>query len=210
MRQRPVRQRTCGNLPAELSSFVGRGAELAEVGRLLEASRLVTVTGVGGVGKSRLALAAAREAAEAASGAVSGATSGPASETGDTAQERYCDGVWLAELSCVRDPALLELTLAESLGLTDHTTRPPRTVLTEHLAERRLLLVLDGFEQLVEETAELVRELLRRSPACGCWLPGGGRWTSGGNGPSRWPRRSPRRPWSCWPSGRRPPIRASP
>ncbi|WP_329313027.1 AAA family ATPase [Streptomyces sp. NBC_01278] len=164
MRQRPVRQRTCGNLPAELSSFVGRGAELAEVGRLLEASRLVTVTGVGGVGKSRLALAAAREAAEAASGAVSGATSGPASETGDTAQERYCDGVWLAELSCVRDPALLELTLAESLGLTDHTTRPPRTVLTEHLAERRLLLVLDGFEQLVDETAELVRELLRRSP----------------------------------------------
>ncbi|WP_328621959.1 ATP-binding protein [Streptomyces sp. NBC_00354] len=148
MRQRPVRQRTCGNLPSELSRFVGRGAELAEVGRLLEASRLVTVTGVGGVGKSRLALAAAREAAEAAG----------------AAQERYCDGVWLAELSCVRDPALLELTLAESLGLTDHTTRPPRTVLAEHLAEQRLLLVLDGFEQLVDETAELVRELLRRSP----------------------------------------------
>ncbi|MFE6844308.1 ATP-binding protein [Streptomyces sp. NPDC057686] len=145
MRQRPVRQRTCGNLPSELSSFVGRGAELTEVGRLLEASRLVTVTGVGGVGKSRLALAAAGEAAE-------------------VAQERYCDGVWLAELSCVRDTALLELTLAESLGLTDHTTRPPRTVLAEHLAERRLLLVLDGFEQLVDETAELVRELLRRSP----------------------------------------------
>lgn len=80
------------------------------------------------------------------------------------AQERCCDGVWLAELSCVRDPALLELALAESLGLTDHTTRPPRTVLAEHLAERRLLLVLDGFEQPVDETAALVRELLRRSP----------------------------------------------
>ncbi|MFE2145711.1 ATP-binding protein, partial [Streptomyces sp. NPDC059456] len=145
MRQRPDRRRTCGNLPSELSRFVGRGAELAEVGRLLEASRLVTVTGVGGVGKSRLALAVAKEAAGAA-------------------QERHCDGVWLAELSCVRDPALLELTLAESLGLTDHTTRPPRTVLAEHLAERRLLLVLDGFEQLVDETAELVRELLLRSP----------------------------------------------
>ncbi|MFB6811583.1 AAA family ATPase, partial [Streptomyces sp. NPDC056387] len=145
MRQRSDRRGTCGNLPSELSRFVGRGAELAGVGRLLEASRLVTVTGVGGVGKSRLALAVAREAA-------------------GRAQERHCDGVWLAELSCVRDPALLELTLAESLGLTDHTTRPPRTVLAEHLAERRLLLVVDGYEQLVDETAELVRELLRRSP----------------------------------------------
>ncbi|MFJ3203600.1 ATP-binding protein [Streptomyces sp. NPDC086989] len=145
MRQRSDRRGTCGNLPSELSRFVGRGAELTEVGRLLEASRLVTVTGVGGVGKSRLALAVAREAAE-------------------RAQERHCDGVWLAELSCVRDPALLEPTLAESLGLTDHTTRPPRTVLAEHLAERRLLLVVDGYEQLVDETAELVRELLLRSP----------------------------------------------
>ncbi|MEV6952141.1 AAA family ATPase [Streptomyces sp. NPDC051183] len=148
-----MRQRTYGNLPSELGGFVGRGGELAELGRLLGSSRLVTVTGVGGVGKSRLALAAAREQADGAS----------ADGAGD-AQERYCDGVWLAELSGVRDPALLELTLAEALGLTDHTTRPPRTVLAEHLAGRRLLLVLDGFEQLVEETAELVRELLRRSP----------------------------------------------
>ncbi len=118
------------------------------------------MTGVGGVGKSRLALAAAREAAGA------DAAAGPA-------QERYCDGVWLAELSCVRDPALLEVTLAESLGLTDHTTRPPRTVLAEHLAERRLLLVLDGFEQLVDETAGLLRELLRHS--CGLRVPAAGR-----------------------------------
>ncbi|MFD3540731.1 ATP-binding protein [Streptomyces sp. NPDC058662] len=141
-----MRHRTCGNLPSELSGFVGRGAELSELGRLLESSRLVTVTGVGGVGKSRLALAAARGIRE-----------------GDQ-QERYCDGVWLAELAGVRDPALLELTLVEALGLTDHTTRPPRTVLAEHLAGRRLLLLLDGFEQLVDETAELVRELLLRSP----------------------------------------------
>lgn len=145
MRQRPLRPGTSGNLPSELSAFVGRGGELAGLERLLDSSRLVTVTGVGGAGKSRLALAAARSAA-------------------DGAQERHCDGTWLAELSCVRDPALLEFTLAEALGLTDHTTRPPRTVLAGHLAERRLLLVLDGFEQLVEETAELVRELLRRSP----------------------------------------------
>ncbi|MFD9412184.1 ATP-binding protein [Streptomyces sp. NPDC059989] len=145
MRQRRLPYTACGNLPSELGGFVGRGAELAGLGRLLESSRLVTVTGVGGVGKSRLVLAAARAAAE-------------------RAQERYCDGMWLAELATVRDPALLELALAEAFGLTDHTTRPPRTVLAEHLAGRRLLLVLDGFEQLVEETAELVRELLRRSP----------------------------------------------
>lgn len=140
-----MRHRTYGNLPSELSAFVGRGAELAEVGRLLESSRLVTVTGTGGVGKSRLVLAVARAQAEAA-------------------QERSCDGVWLVELATVRDPALLELTVSEALGLTDHTTRPPRTVLAEHLAGRRLLLVLDGFEQLVDEAAGLVRELLRGSP----------------------------------------------
>ncbi|MFB7170900.1 AAA family ATPase [Streptomyces sp. NPDC056254] len=155
MRHRPLRRTGRGNLPSELSGFIGRGAELAEVGRLLEASRLVTVTGVGGVGKSRLVLAAARSAAEAAQ---------EAQEAHAPGQERYCDGVWLAELARVRDPSLLELTLSEALGLTDHTTRPPRAVLAEHLADKRLLLVLDGFEQLVDETAGLVRELLLRSP----------------------------------------------
>ncbi|MFI5764306.1 ATP-binding protein [Streptomyces sp. NPDC051563] len=161
MRQRPIPRRTPGNLPSDLSGFVGRGGELAELGRLLDSSRLVTVTGAGGVGKTRLVLAAARAAADAAAGPVRPSDAGgPA----DPAQERYCDGVWLAELASVRDPALLELTLAEALGLTDHTARPPRTVLAEHLAERRLLLVLDGFEQLVDETADLVRDLLRRSP----------------------------------------------
>ncbi|MFD9725860.1 ATP-binding protein [Streptomyces sp. NPDC059072] len=143
-----MRQKT-GNLPSELGGFIGRGAELDALGRLLDSSRLVTVTGVGGVGKSRLVVAAARAAAE---------------RDGGSPQERYCDGVWLAELAAVRDPALLEIALSEALGLTDHTTRPPRTVLAEHLAGRRLLLVLDGFEQLVDATAELVRELLRRSP----------------------------------------------
>ncbi|MFJ7588621.1 ATP-binding protein [Streptomyces sp. NPDC097617] len=145
MGQRPLRSAAGGNLPSELSRFIGRGGELAELVRLLERSRLVTVTGVGGVGKSRLVLAAARGAAEGT-------------------QERYCDGVWLAELASLRDPALLELALAEALELTDHTTRPLPTVLAEHLAGRRLLLVLDGFEQLVDECADLVRELLRRCP----------------------------------------------
>ncbi|MFF9052981.1 ATP-binding protein [Streptomyces erythrochromogenes] len=164
MRQRPLRRTARGNLPSELSGFIGRGAELAELGGLLEVSRLVTVTGVGGVGKSRLVLAAARSAAEEAREAPEAQGVQGVEGAHAPAEERYCDGVWLAELACVRDPALLELTLSEALGLTDHTTRPPRTVLAEHLADKRLLLVLDGFEQLVDETAALVRELLLRSP----------------------------------------------
>ncbi|WP_329114393.1 ATP-binding protein [Streptomyces sp. NBC_01465] len=130
-----------GNLPAELNQFVGRTSELAELGCLLRNSRLVTVVGVGGVGKTRFA-----------------------SHGAAMLQERYCDGVWLAELSTVRDPDLLEHALAEALGLTDHTTRTPRAALVAHLEERETLLVLDGFEQLVDACAGLVRELLRRAP----------------------------------------------
>ncbi|GEB62415.1 ATP-binding protein [Streptomyces gardneri] len=129
------------NLPAEPNRFVGRAAEQAELARLLEGSRLVTVVGVGGVGKTRLAL-------RAASGA----------------QKRYGDEVRLAELAPLRDPDLVEHALVEALGLTDHTLRAPREVLVEHLAERRLLLVLDGFEHLVESCAPLVGELLAHAP----------------------------------------------
>ncbi|MGP9021933.1 ATP-binding protein [Streptomyces sp. BR1] len=131
------------NLPSELNGFVGRERELAALHGLLAEARLTTVVGVGGVGKTRLALRAAAAAA---------------------AQERYCDGVWLADLSTVTDPDLLDHAVVEALGLTDHTTRPPRRTLLDHLAERAPLLVLDGFEQLVDACAELVCELLRRSP----------------------------------------------
>ncbi|MFI6643133.1 ATP-binding protein [Streptomyces sp. NPDC050504] len=129
------------NLPAELSRFVGREAEVARLERQLDESRLVTVVGVGGVGKSRCV-----------------------AQVAATAQKRFCDGVRLADLSMVREPGLLEHALAEALGLTDHTSRPPRSALAEHLADRRLLLVVDGFEQVVDACAELVRELLLRSP----------------------------------------------
>ncbi|MFE1956472.1 ATP-binding protein [Streptomyces sp. NPDC059479] len=130
-----------GNLPAELNRFVGRDEELSGLARRLGESRLVTVVGVGGVGKTRLALRAA-----------------------EALKKRYCDGVWLAETGALRDPELLAHSLVEALGLTDQSGRPPRRVLAEHLATRRLLLVLDGFEQLVDACAELVRELLRRAP----------------------------------------------
>ncbi|MEU6975996.1 AAA family ATPase [Streptomyces sp. NPDC046371] len=129
------------NLPAELNRFVGRAAEQDELARLIEEFRLVTVVGVGGVGKTRLVL-----------------------RTAAAVQKRYADGVRLAELSALRDPELVAHALVESLGLTDHTLRGPREVLTEHLAELRLLLVVDGFEHLVEECAGLLRELLRGCP----------------------------------------------
>ncbi|MFI1396776.1 ATP-binding protein [Streptomyces sp. NPDC020681] len=130
-----------GSLPAELNAFVGRAEELAELGQLLEGSRLVTVVGAGGVGKTRLA--------------VHGAAA---------LQNRYGDGVRLAELAALRDPGLAAHALIEALGITDHTSRPPRDVLVDHLAERQLLLVLDGFEQLVDECAALVHDLLRQAP----------------------------------------------
>ncbi|MFJ3585680.1 ATP-binding protein [Streptomyces sp. NPDC090127] len=129
------------NLPAELNRFVGRTSEQRELARLLGESRLVTVVGMGGVGKSRLALRAA-----------------------SAAEKRYADGAWLADFSVLRDPELVALALAEALGLTDHSLRPPEETLIDHLSERRTLLVVDGFEQLVEECAPLLRQLLERCP----------------------------------------------
>ncbi|MEW2166273.1 regulator [Streptomyces sp. NPDC007084] len=127
-----------GDLPLELDAFVGRSAELARLAELLESARLVTVTGVGGVGKSRLAV-------RAAAGADG------------------FDQVCRVDLSAVHDPDLVEYAVVEALGLTDHTAKPPRQVLLDHLADRRLLLVLDGFEHLVEVSAALAGALLRRA-----------------------------------------------
>ncbi|MGW2395515.1 ATP-binding protein [Kitasatospora sp. NPDC001664] len=128
-------------LPAELTSFVGREAELADLDELLTAGRLVTVTGPGGVGKTRLALRAAAGAAR-----------------------RYADGVRLVELAGVRGPHLLGHAVLEALRLPDSTPRQPEEVLVEQLADRELLLVLDGCEHLVESCAALAAALLRAAP----------------------------------------------
>ncbi|WP_246259568.1 ATP-binding protein [Streptomyces typhae] len=128
-----------GNLPAELTAFFGRHSEQAALASALATARLVTVTGVGGVGKSRLAVRAAAAIAPR-------------------------DGAWLVELAPVRDPDLVEHAVASALDLTDHTSRAPRQVLLDRLGGRELLLVVDGFEHLVDTTASLVHELLRRCP----------------------------------------------
>jgi predicted ATPase/DNA-binding CsgD family transcriptional regulator len=130
--------RSAGNLPAELTSFVGRRRELKEVKRVLSAARLVTLTGTGGVGKTRLVLRAAADVRRA-----------------------FTDGVWLVELAELRDPHLLPSTVATALGLRD--SADPAAGLTEFLADRQLLLVLDNCEHVVGECAALVTKLLATS-----------------------------------------------
>ncbi|UZJ32289.1 ATP-binding protein [Streptomyces endophytica] len=130
-----------GNLPAELNRFIGRDDELAELVRQVGSARLVTVTGLGGVGKSRLVHHGAA-----------------------ILQDRFCDGVWLVELASLSEPHLLDHAVAEALALADHSGRPVRAALCDHLAGRELLLVLDGYEHLVDVCAGLTAELLRRAP----------------------------------------------
>ncbi|MGW7575492.1 ATP-binding protein [Streptomyces sp. NPDC054765] len=137
----PGAPRKPGNLPVELNRFLGRQDELATLARELESSRLVTLTGLGGIGTSRLARHGAA-----------------------ILQDRFCDGVWLVELASLREPHLLDHTVAEVLGAADHSGRPVRAALCDLLADRDLLLVLDGYEHLVDACAELTGQLLRRAP----------------------------------------------
>jgi len=133
--------RGAGNLPAELTSFVGRRDEVAEVRRLLTESRLVTLTGVGGVGKTRLALRAAGGLTRA-----------------------FGDGVWLVRLDQLRAEALVPQATATALGLKQRAGDSRVAALAEYLAGRQLLLVLDNCEHLVNAVAKLVDLLLRAAP----------------------------------------------
>jgi predicted ATPase/DNA-binding NarL/FixJ family response regulator len=132
---------SAGRLRGELTGFVGRRAELALVRRELGAARLVTLTGPGGIGKTRLAL-------QAASGA----------------QRAFPGGAWLAELGGLRDPALLVPEVARSLGLSDQSGRWAVAALSDYLAGRQVLLVLDQCEHLADACAVLADALLRACP----------------------------------------------
>jgi non-specific serine/threonine protein kinase len=133
--------RTLGNIPLELTSFVGRRGELLEVKNALSAARLVTLTGIGGVGKTRLALRVASEV-----------------------RTDYADGVWLVELGELSDESLVVDVVSATLGVRDQSARPPPEVLIDFLRTRQLLLVLDNCEQLVAAAAELAETLLRTCP----------------------------------------------
>lgn len=143
--------RARGNLPAALTELVGREEAIAEVGGLLGSARLVTITGPGGVGKTRLALAAAAGIAE-----------------------RFPDGVWLVELAGQRHPNAVELAeaLTAVLGIRDESgagtagyrAPEPQARLADALRERRLLMVLDNCEHVIEPVALLADALLRAAP----------------------------------------------
>jgi predicted ATPase len=131
-------RRIPGNIPLELTSFVGRRIELSAVQNALSTSRLVTLTGIGGVGKTRLALRAATEA------------------RGD-----FADGGWIVELGDLRDEALLVDVVTATLGIRDDSVRPVHDVLVDFLSSRNMLLVLDNCEQVVDAAAKLTEALLR-------------------------------------------------
>ena len=129
-------------LPLALTSFVGRAAAVTELRQLLGQTRLLTISGVAGGGKTRLALELARTAAPA-----------------------YPDGVGFVALAALNDPALLDQTVARALGLREAQGVTPREQLLAALSNRRLLLVLDNCEHLLAACAELAETLLQRCPA---------------------------------------------
>lgn len=141
--QTPAAPAVVCNLPAATTSFIGRRREIAELLALAERTRLLTLSGPGGVGKTRLGIEVARRLAN----------------SGDAA-----DGVWLAELSGVRDGRLVPAAVAASLGLTLTGARPTTAALVKQLADRRMVVLLDNCEHLPGASADLVLALLERCP----------------------------------------------
>ena len=128
------------NLPAELTSFIGRTREIAEIVDLLKTSRLVTLSGPGGAGKTRLSMQVARSMISS-----------------------YRDGIFFVGLASVTDPALVAESIAHTLGITEQANQPPAKWLEQALADKHLLLVLDNFEHILT-AAPLVTDLLTAAP----------------------------------------------
>jgi predicted ATPase/class 3 adenylate cyclase len=125
------------NLPRQLTSFVGRDREMAEVEALLHERRMVTLIGTGGTGKTRLLL-----------------------ETAGTVIDHHSDGVWLVELARVTDPALVEAEANQALGARESPGSRSRETLLDYLRHKQLLLLLDNCEHLIGTVAALVEEIL--------------------------------------------------
>jgi predicted ATPase len=129
------------NLPAQMTSFIGRETEIAEIRQALNAHRLVTLTGSGGAGKSRLSL-----------------------QVGMECLHQFSDGIWLAELAPVTDPALVPQTVLSIFNLREDSHRSALEILSEHLRAKTVLLVLDNCEHLIEACAHVSEALLRACP----------------------------------------------
>jgi predicted ATPase/class 3 adenylate cyclase/DNA-binding CsgD family transcriptional regulator len=129
------------NLPTQLTSFVGREKELADVKRLLQNTHLLTLIGPGGTGKTRLSLEAAGEMLHL-----------------------YPDGVWFVELARILDSQLVPRTTAIAIGLRDEPQRPVIDMLCDYLREKKILIVLDNCEHLVDACARMADPILRAAP----------------------------------------------
>ena len=129
------------NLPIQLTSFVGRDRELAEIGRLIADHRVVTMTGVGGTGKTRLMLQAAAELLD-----------------------HYRDGVWLVELAPLVDPALVAREVGRAIGVREAPGQPAVEALVDFLRFKQLLVALDNCEHVIGAAADLVEAIVTRCP----------------------------------------------
>ena len=140
------KERVVGNLPAQISSYVGRAREIGEIKDLLKENRLVMLTGAGGSGKTRLALQVAEEL-----------------------QGGYPDGIWLVELANIREPSLVLPTVAKVLKIAEKTGAALSDVLKDELSRKHLLLLIDNLEHLLD-SAPLIAELLAAAPQL--WIMG--------------------------------------
>jgi predicted ATPase/transcriptional regulator with XRE-family HTH domain len=145
---RTVEEETRNNLPLQLTSFIGREHEMKEIKNLLgfgsedkQKYRLVTLTGPGGCGKTRLAL-----------------------ETAKQLVDSYRDGIWLIEFASISDPNLALSTVTSTLGIPETRTITPISALTKNLRTKQLLLIFDNCEQILTATTQLAEEILH---ACG-------------------------------------------
>ena len=134
----PGKASPANNLPLQLTSFIGREAEIAEVNRLLAGTHLLTLTGVGGCGKTRLAL-----------------------QVAGSLRAEYPDGVWMVELAPLSEPTLVPHAVASTLGVVEQPDRPLTEVLAGYLRSKALLLVLDNCEHLAPAPAQMAEALLR-------------------------------------------------
>jgi predicted ATPase/class 3 adenylate cyclase len=129
------------NLPSQISSFVGRAKELGELSAALADSRLLTITGPGGIGKTRLAVQVAAEVIE-----------------------RYADGVWFVDLTATRDAQFVAQTIAMTLKVQELPSEPIETTLMAYLSRKNLLLAIDNAEQVLAGVARLARLMLSQCP----------------------------------------------
>ncbi len=129
---------TPNNLPQQLTSFIGRERERAEVEEMLTSTRLLTLLGMGGLGKTRLSLQIAA-----------------------SVMDGYPDGVWFIDLQTIRDGSLVASETARVLGVREEPGRPLLQTLCAHLKTRKVLLILDNCEQIIDESADLANTILR-------------------------------------------------